>query len=392
MQAQDMLEELRSKKGFICDMDGVIYHGNRLLPGVKEFVDWLYKEKKRFLFLTNSSERSPLELQQKLARMGLEVDESHFYTSALATAKFLKYQAPGCSAYVIGAPGLVNALYDAGITMNDVNPDYVIVGETNSYNYNMIIKAVGLINNGARQTGQQWATDHAPEVDINESGNILVIKGADGVRYGSDALGGIIVMEQPPFAFGQEHPKGRIATFYGSNGHRYAATGSLEGTLPFLRNIAWRMQGTYSNSGDRSTAHYLLNNTGTRGLHFSASAGYDSGRLRIEGIYSHFGEQTGVMFGAQMGSEDLLAERIRLGRPVYTDPFTRHISYPYQKVVHRTAIGKVRYNAGAAGVFYWQTSWQKDDRRENRIRRMNHSDIPAVALLLSSIQNTFRWK
>ncbi|UVV55236.1 hypothetical protein NXW60_10930 [Bacteroides fragilis] len=117
----------------------------------------------------------------------------------------------------------------------------------------------------------------------------------------------------------------------------------------------WRMQGTYSNSGDRSTAHYLLNNTGTRGLHFSASAGYDSGRLRIEGIYSHFGEQTGVMFGAQMGSEDLLAERIRLGRPVYTDPFTRHISYPYQKVVHRTAIGKVRYNAGAAGVFYWQT-------------------------------------
>lgn len=100
------------------------------------------------------------------------------------------------------------------------------------------------------------------------------------------------------------------------------------------------MQGTYSNSGDRSTAHYLLNNTGTRGLHFSASAGYDSGRLQIEGIYSHFGEQTGVMFGAQMGSEDLLAERIRLGRPVYTDPFTRHISYPYQKVVHRTAIGK----------------------------------------------------
>lgn len=149
--AQEMLlEELRSKKGFICDMDGVIYHGNRLLSGVREFVDWLYKENKRFLFLTNSSERSPKELQQKLARMGLDVDESHFYTSALATAKFLKYQAPGCSAYVIGAPGLVNALYDAGITMDDVSPDYVVVGETNTYNYNMIIKAVGLINKGAR--------------------------------------------------------------------------------------------------------------------------------------------------------------------------------------------------------------------------------------------------
>lgn len=146
----EKLEELRNKKGYICDMDGVIYHGNKLLPGVKEFVAWLYKENKRFLFLTNASERSPKELQQKLARMGLEVDESHFYTSALATAKFLKYQAPGCSAYVIGAPGLVNALYDAGITMNDVNPDYVIVGETNSYNYNNILKAVSLINAGAR--------------------------------------------------------------------------------------------------------------------------------------------------------------------------------------------------------------------------------------------------
>ena len=80
------LELLRDKKGFICDMDGVIYHGNRLLPGVPEFVDWLQRENKSFLFLTNSSERSPLELQQKLARMGLEIGEEHFYTSALATA------------------------------------------------------------------------------------------------------------------------------------------------------------------------------------------------------------------------------------------------------------------------------------------------------------------
>ena len=150
---EELLEELRDKQGYISDMDGVIYHGNCILPGVKEFVDWLYKEDKPVLFLTNSSERSPRELRQKLSRMGLDVDESHFYTSALATAKFLAEQAPGCSAYVIGAPGLVNALYDVGITMNDVNPDYVVVGETDSYNYNMIIKAVQLINKGARLVG-----------------------------------------------------------------------------------------------------------------------------------------------------------------------------------------------------------------------------------------------
>lgn len=144
------LEQLRSKKGFICDMDGVIYRGNTLLPGVKEFVAWLEKNDKRFLFLTNSSERSPKELRQKLLRMGLDVGEKHFYTSALATASFLSRQMPGCTAYVIGAPGLVNALYDRGITMNDVDPDYVIVGESATYNYEMISKAVSLVMQGAR--------------------------------------------------------------------------------------------------------------------------------------------------------------------------------------------------------------------------------------------------
>ena len=150
---ENNLNLLREKKGFICDMDGVIYHGNILLPGVKEFVDWLYRENKSFLFLTNSSERSPKELQQKLERMGLAVDESHFYTSALATASFLSRQAPGCSAYVIGAPGLVGALYSAGITMNDVNPDYVVVGETGNYSFENIQKAVTLVLGGAKLIG-----------------------------------------------------------------------------------------------------------------------------------------------------------------------------------------------------------------------------------------------
>lgn len=146
----EQMDELRSKQGFICDMDGVIYHGNRLLPGVTEFVSWLYEQNKRFLFLTNSSERSPRELQQKLGRMGLEVGEEHFYTSALATAKFVASQSPGCTAYVIGAPGLVNALYDVGIMMNDVDPDYVIAGETTNYNYETILKAVSFVQRGAR--------------------------------------------------------------------------------------------------------------------------------------------------------------------------------------------------------------------------------------------------
>ena len=147
------MELLRARKGFLCDMDGVIYKGNFLLPGVKEFVEWLYREDKKFLFLTNGSGKTPKELQQKLARMGLEVDESHFYTSALATAKFLSRQSPGCSAYVIGEPGLFNALHDVGITFNDVDPDYVIIGETINYNYALICRAMHHVFNGAKLIG-----------------------------------------------------------------------------------------------------------------------------------------------------------------------------------------------------------------------------------------------
>lgn len=134
-------------------MDGVIYHGNRLIPGVKEFVEWLDKTGKNFLFLTNSSERSPRELKEKLARMGLNVGEEHFYTSALATASFLKSQCPNGSVYVIGEPGLTNALYEAGFSMNDINPDYVVFGETRSLNYEKIEKAVKLVLNGAKLIG-----------------------------------------------------------------------------------------------------------------------------------------------------------------------------------------------------------------------------------------------
>lgn len=150
---ENKIHQIAEKKNFICDMDGVIYHGNRLIPKVKEFVEWLEESGKNYLFLTNSSERSPRELAQKLSRLGLNVGEEHFYTSALATASFLKGQCPNGSVYVIGEPGLVNALYDAGFSMNDVNPDYVVFGETRSLNYEKIEKAVKLVFNGAKLIG-----------------------------------------------------------------------------------------------------------------------------------------------------------------------------------------------------------------------------------------------
>jgi NagD protein len=153
MRTREIVEKIRNKKAFISDMDGVIYHGNKLLPGVPEFVDWLKKENKKFLFLTNSSERTAKELQEKMLRLGIDLDESVFYTSALATANFLAMQKPGGSAYIIGEAGLINAMYNAGYSMNNFNPDYVVVGDTRSYSFEKLELAVNLVLKGAKLIG-----------------------------------------------------------------------------------------------------------------------------------------------------------------------------------------------------------------------------------------------
>jgi Predicted sugar phosphatases of the HAD superfamily len=165
-------------------MDGVIYHGNRLLPGAKEFVDWLLHDNKQFIFLTNSSERSPKELEQKLDRLGLQVDESHFYTSALATASFLSSQLPNGSAYLIGEAGLTKAIYDVGFSMNDVNPDYVVVGDTRSYNFEKIERAIRLVLKGAKLIGTNYDLTGPTESGIVPATRALVapIEMATGKR------------------------------------------------------------------------------------------------------------------------------------------------------------------------------------------------------------------
>jgi len=168
------MQEILNKKGFICDMDGVIYHGNEILDGVHEFVTWMLEHDKKFVFLTNSPERTPHELSMKLERMGLSISADHFYTSAMATAEFLHSQAPGCTAYVIGEAALSKALYDKGIYMNDINPDYVVIGETRTYCFEKLEKAIALVNNGAKLIGANPDTIGVTEKGIMPATGSLV--------------------------------------------------------------------------------------------------------------------------------------------------------------------------------------------------------------------------
>ncbi len=134
-------------------MDGVIYRGNKLIPGAKKFVRRLRDGGHKFVFLTNNAERTPEELQAKLARMGIHSELEHFFTAALATASFLQSQKPKGSAYVIAGNGLIQALKAVGYRLTERSPDYVIVGTSETYDYDKICKAVRLVANGAKLIG-----------------------------------------------------------------------------------------------------------------------------------------------------------------------------------------------------------------------------------------------
>lgn len=140
----------RSPEFWLTDMDGVLVHEGSALPGAAEFLARLIDRERRYLVLTNNSMFTPRDLSARLAHAGLHVPEAAIWTSALATADFLSAQQPGGSAFVIGEVGLTTALYEAGYTLTDVAPDYVVLGETRTYSFDVITRAIRLIERGAR--------------------------------------------------------------------------------------------------------------------------------------------------------------------------------------------------------------------------------------------------
>lgn len=139
-----------NKRGFLIDMDGVIYRGNEMIPGAIEFVAALRAKRIPFLFLTNNSQRTRRDMAAKLNRMGFAVEDEHIFTCAMATARYLATQKPGGTAFVIGEGGLLNALHSNGYAIVDSNPDYVVVGEGRTLNYEIVEQAVNMIAKGAK--------------------------------------------------------------------------------------------------------------------------------------------------------------------------------------------------------------------------------------------------
>src|SRR5688500_1727443 len=129
-------------KGLLIDMDGVIYGGDTLIPGANDFINQLVKDDVPFMFMTNNSQRTRLEVVRKLKKLGIHVTELHVYTSAMANGLFLSSQIPNGTAYVLGEGGLLTSLHENGIILVETDPDFVVLGEGRNFTLEMVQRAV----------------------------------------------------------------------------------------------------------------------------------------------------------------------------------------------------------------------------------------------------------
>lgn len=154
------------RNGYLIDMDGVVYRGSEPIPGAAEFIHFLQEERIPYLFLTNNSTYTPLDVVRRLRKFDIETSEEHVYTSAQATAEFVGKQKHAASAFVIGEGGLLTALTEVGCAITSEDPDFVIVGEGRVLNFELVEKAHRLIERGARflsTNSDTWCpTDHGP--------------------------------------------------------------------------------------------------------------------------------------------------------------------------------------------------------------------------------------
>lgn len=176
--------ELPAKLGYLIDMDGVIYRGSHVIPGAQQFIADLLQHAIPFRFLTNNSQRSRRDVATKLQRMGFAVEAEHVFTCAMATARFLAQQKPRGTAFVIGESGLVTALHENGYAIVDRDPDYVVVGEGRTLNFEMVEGALRMILSGAKLIATNLdptcPTEHGPRPGCGAV--VALLEAAAGVR------------------------------------------------------------------------------------------------------------------------------------------------------------------------------------------------------------------
>ncbi len=235
-----------------------------------------------------------------------------------------------------------------------------------------------LLNNGVRQEGQQWGSEHAPEIDPYIADRVTVVYGANSVRYGADALGGVVLVE--PRALRSEPGLGgeaNLAAF--SNGRVGVASAMLEGSSKLeARNskLSYRVQGTFKRGGDQRTPGYFLKNTGVREINYSAALGLERERWNTDVFFSQFFTDIGVYRGSHIGNLTDLQNAIERGRPMEDGSFSYQLGRPLQRVAHYLLKAKSEVKTGTAGKLSMQYARQFNRRGEFDAHR-RFGDLPS---------------
>ena len=240
---------------------------------------------------------------------------------------------------------------------------------------------ISIINNGVKLETQDWGSDHAPEIDPFASNSIKVIKGAGSLEYGTDAMGGVVLMN-PPTLKKHKYLQASVSLIGQTNGHGMATSAKLE--QGFNKQIAYFIQGTYKRTGDQQTPGYNLTNTGSQEGNISAGLGILKKGFDINIYYALFHQEVGILRSSHIGNLTDLQNAISSNEPLIIEPFTYKISNPKQRIAHHLAkVNVIRFfkKQNYLDITY---SFQLNNRKEFDIRRGGRSEIPALNMKLLS--------
>lgn len=254
-----------------------------------------------------------------------------------------------------------------GVTVLQTGPT-IAKPVINGFSGNRIV----IMNNGVRLEGQQWGGEHAPEVDPNLSDRISIYNGAQAVKFGPDAIGGVITLDAAPLAYGRKIG-GNAGLAYYTNNRLGALSGLLESGMG--KHWAWRVQGTYRKGATVFTPGYGLGNTALREGDFSAAIGYKNQKWKVEAFMSRFDAKVGIFRGSHIGNLTDLQQAINSTTPFYTtNAHSYAIDRPWQDAVHYTAKLNAGYYINSSNKVSLQYAYQNNVRREyDRDKPLNDS-------------------
>ena len=250
-----------------------------------------------------------------------------------------------------------------------------------------------LMNNGVRLESQSWGADHAPEVDYTGSSMVEVVKGAECIRYGFGAMGGVVLLNDAPLPYDSTrfHVKGSANVGYDTNARGVSGSGTLEAGYK-----CWgaRVHGNYTKGGDYRTADYILNNTGYNNIALSAMLGYKDNNITATLLSSIYYQRSGIYYGSKISDLDQLMKRFEAGRPDPTTlrPFSYDIQPPFQQSQHFTVKGELKWRINPDHRLDFVASFQENLRQEFENRKKQQwSWIPMQDLILKTFKFDATW-